>query len=52
MGKHTINQNAVSDDFELKVLIDKCNVCDNSDTDHGNLCHQQNGKYVTLLNVY
>lgn len=45
MGKHTANQNPVSDDFELKVLIDKCNVCDNSDTHHGSLW-QQNGKYL------
>ena len=45
MGKHTANQNPVSDDFELKVLIDNCNVCDNSGAHHGSLW-QQNGKYL------
>lgn len=40
MGKHTNNSNRNNvepddDDYELKVLIDKCNVCHSSCIHHG-----------------
>lgn len=40
MGKQTDNsRNSKPDDYELKVLIDKCNVChSNLDTDHTKVC--------------
>lgn len=40
MGKQTDNNSRNSaDDYELKVLIDKCNVChSNLDTDHHKVC--------------
>lgn len=43
MGKqadsNSRNNNEPDDDYELKVLIDKCNVChSNLDTDHHKLC--------------
>lgn len=43
MGKHSDNKsrnnNEPDDDYEFKVLIDKCNVChSNLDTDHHKLC--------------
>lgn len=43
MGKHSDNNrrnnNEPDDDYEFKVLIDKCNVCHSIlDTDHHKLC--------------
>jgi hypothetical protein len=45
MGKQTDNNSRNNsepdDDYELKVLIDKCNVCQsktNSGTDHHKMC--------------
>lgn len=43
MGKHSDNSrrnnNEPDDDYEFKVLIDKCNVCHSIlDTDHHKLC--------------
>lgn len=43
MGKQT--DNGTDDDYELKVLIDKCNVChSNLDTDHGKACKNHHGE--------
>jgi hypothetical protein len=35
MGKQTANSTEPDDDYELKVLIEKCNVCH---TDHHKMC--------------
>lgn len=44
MGKQTTD-NGTDDDYELKVLIDKCNVCHlNLDTDHDKVCKQHHGE--------
>ena len=53
MGKQTDNSrnNAEPDDYELKVLIDKCNVChSNSDTDHHKMC-KHHGEHFRFIIV-
>lgn len=45
MGKQTDNSTEPDDDYELRVLIDKCNVCHSSlDTDHHKVCKHHHGE--------
>lgn len=53
MGKQTDNNsrnNTEPDDYELKVLIDKCNVChSNSGTDHHKMCKHHGKRQADIL---
>lgn len=56
MGKQTDNNrrsNTEPDDYELKVLIDKCNVChSNLDTDHHKVCKHHGERRATGDDVF
>lgn len=54
MGKHTDNSSRINaepdDDYELKVLIDKCNVChSNIDTDHTKICKHHGERQILIV---
>lgn len=50
MGKQTGRNNTEPNDYELKVLIDKCNVChSNSDTNHHKMCKHHGEEQADTL---
>ena len=46
MGKQTESDTEADDDYELKVLIEKCNVChcEILETDHHKICKHNRSK--------